>query len=436
MAVNLHLTDWHEAAADDAWGRSWVGWRADFTDAELWELNRGTWAISDAADRERYATMSHKGIVRVVAELTGPREAVVEGGRVLHALAGIVLAPGHPAYEALIGRQVNGRNVSYLAAPELESRAPWHAREGFLLTHNPEKWDWDEQEFLTAVEVTRSGSLYRSSWSMGSRTRDVELGDRAFLVRLGNMGRGIVASGTIAGPVYFDEHFDGSGRPGTFVLVDWDTILEPDDRLELADLDAALPDQHWHPQGSGTQIRPGVLPQLEALWAKHLSALGRPSPKLPGSSKPESGSTSGRRGRQGWQDDPAVRKAVEDAAQTRLEEHFRSDGWTVTDVRHSKLGYDALAVKGSVERYLEAKGTVTDGASVIVTPAEVEWARGHPGSCVMGILSCVTVSDDGTVDASSGVFEVIRWDPDAGTLRPRGYDWVPAFSSRSEREAK
>ena len=117
----------------------------------------------------------------------------------------------------------------------------------------------------------------------------------------------------------------------------------------------------------------------------------------------------------------------------RFEERFRSDGWTATDVRHSKVGYDALAVKGSVERYLEAKGTVTDGASVIVTPAEVERAGWGPGSCVMGIRSCVTASEDGTLDAAIGVFELFGWDPDAGTLRPRGYDWIPASSSRSGR---
>jgi len=114
MAVNLHLTDWRDASPDDAWGRSSVGWRDDLSDAELWERNRGTWAIGVAADSERYATMSHNGAVRVVAELTGPRESVQEGDRVLHALVGHVLGPGHPVYESLMGRPVRGRHVSYL----------------------------------------------------------------------------------------------------------------------------------------------------------------------------------------------------------------------------------------------------------------------------------------------------------------------------------
>ncbi|NUU19049.1 DUF3883 domain-containing protein [Cellulomonas humilata] len=424
MAVNLHLTDWHDAAADDAWGRSSVGWRDDLSDAELWELNRGTWLIGDAAEAERYATMSHNGAVRVVAELTGAREPVVEGSRVLHALVGHVLAPGHRAYDALIGRPVRGRHVSYLDTTGLDSRAPWHAANGFMLTHNPDMWHWDEQEFATAVAATRAGSLYRDSWSMGAREGGVDAGDRAFLVRLGDHGRGIIASGRITGPIYSDEHFDGSGRQSNFVLVDWDTILEPDDRLELTHVEASLPGQHWHPQGSGIRIRDEVLPQLEGLWASHLRGLGRagpaPSGEMTGSTAPVS------RGAQGWQDDPAVRKAVENLAQSRLEAHFRSSGWVVSDVRHSKFGYDALAVKGSDERYLEAKGTVTTGVSVIVSPAEVAFARRNLGKCVMGILSNVSVSADGQVDASSGTFQVIDWNPDAGTLRPRGYDWTPA----------
>lgn len=428
MAVNLHLTDWHDASPDDAWGRSSVGWRDDLSDVELWERNRGTWAIGVAADSERYATMSHNGAVRVVAELTGPREWVLEGDRVLHALVGHVLGPGHPVYESLVGRPVRGRHVSYLDTSDLDNRAPWHARSAFLLTYNPDVWHWDDLELASAVAATKAGSLYRDSWSMGGREGGVEADDRVFLVRLGSQGRGIVASGTVTGPIFRDEHFDGSGRQSNFVPVDWDTVVEADDRLDLVQVEAALPGQHWHPQGSGIKVRDEVLPQLEILWAEHLRNLGldRAARGTHGGGK--RGVTSGGRGGagQGWQDDPAIRKAVEDAAQSRLEAHYRSLGWVVTDVRHSKFGYDALAVKGDEKVYLEAKGTVTSGLSVIVSPAEVEFARRHPGQCVIGILSDVAVSAEGEVDPASGTFAMLDWRPDQGTLRPRGYDWAPA----------
>lgn len=177
MAVNLHLTDWHDVSADDARERSSVGWRDDLSDEELWDLNRGTWSLGVRADSERYATLSYNGVVRVVAELTGSREQVVEGGRTLHALVGHVLGPGHHAYEALIGREVRGRHVSYLDTADLDTAA----RNGFLLTHNPDVWHWDVHELANAVEATRSGNHYQDTWSMGGRVGGVRAGDRAFL---------------------------------------------------------------------------------------------------------------------------------------------------------------------------------------------------------------------------------------------------------------
>ena len=72
--------------------------------------------------------------------------------------------------------------------------------------------------------------------------------------------------------------------------------------------------------------------------------------------------------------DPARRKKVEDAAQGMLMEHFRKDGWTVQDVRFGNP-YDAVATKDGRTLWLEAKGTETSGASIIVTRNEEERIR-------------------------------------------------------------
>ena len=61
-------------------------------------------------------------------------------------------------------------------------------------------------------------------------------------------------------------------------------------------------------------------------------------------------------------------------------------GWDVEDT-HLNAPYDAIARKGSQIQYLEAKGTMSEGDSVLVTSGEVDWARDHPDQCVMGIVS-------------------------------------------------
>lgn len=137
---------------------------------------------------------------------------------------------------------------------------------------------------------------------------------------------------------------------------------------------------------------------------------------------PELGDEPGAPG-QGLQMNPQIRKAIEDAAQDRLMQHYRDDGWTVTDTRHNRP-YDAEAVKGDKRVYLEAKGTQSRGETVIVTPNEVEHARLHPGLCVIGVWSGMRLTPGGAVDPDAGLFNIIGFDPDKGDLRPRGFDWA------------
>jgi hypothetical protein len=125
---------------------------------------------------------------------------------------------------------------------------------------------------------------------------------------------------------------------------------------------------------------------------------------------------------QGLQMDPEVRKAIEDAAQDRLMNHYRDLGWTVTDTRQNRP-YDAVADNGTERIYLEAKGTQSQGDSVIVTPNEVQHARRHPGACVMGVWSGMSVVD-GVVDRKAGDFRILPFRPEDQDLRPRDFDWM------------
>jgi hypothetical protein len=127
---------------------------------------------------------------------------------------------------------------------------------------------------------------------------------------------------------------------------------------------------------------------------------------------------------QRWQVDPIKRRLVEDHVQALLERRFRHKGWTVADTRRGNP-FDAVATKGKKTRYLAAKGTERDGASILVTPREVRYARAHLGECVIGIVAGIRFQPDGALDPSSGTLVTHNWDPDGGVLKPAGYTWAP-----------
>lgn len=142
---------------------------------------------------------------------------------------------------------------------------------------------------------------------------------------------------------------------------------------------------------------------------------------------PGHGHGPGRGSSQGWQSDPERRKQVEDAAQDRLMAHYVADGWTVEDTRFSQ-SYDAVARRGDGDAaelvYLEAKGTETAGAAVLVTVGEVEHARAHLGRCVMGVLSDVRFDADGALDPDAGTFRMLPFEPADDALAATGYRWA------------
>lgn len=127
---------------------------------------------------------------------------------------------------------------------------------------------------------------------------------------------------------------------------------------------------------------------------------------------------------QGHLADARLRKAVEDEAQQRLMQHYRARRWKVRDVRFAGP-YDAEATKGDITLYLEAKGTLGSGESVIVTRGEVEHARANPGRCILGVVSNIELDEDGDVVSGSGSLRVGFFDPDLGSLRPKAYDFTP-----------
>jgi hypothetical protein len=288
----------------------------------------------------------------------------------------------------------------------------------FLLTWNPERWFWDPKDRSKEARQVAAGRQVKDQWSTGNRNSDIHPGvDRAFLLRQGPEPRGIVASGLFTSPPFEDAHWDGTkGKLANYAKITWDVVLEDDDLLPLALLKLKIPSVYWEPPGGGVRLVPPADAALERLWASHT---GRRIPGSRNAPKPPKRSKS-----QGWQVDPIKRKLVEDHAQDLLEKHYRKMKWKVKDTRRGNP-FDAVATKGKQTRYLEAKGTETDGVSVLVTPGEVAHVRRHPGECVIGIVSGIRFLPDGSLDQRSGILATHDWDPDSGVLKPTAYTWAP-----------
>ncbi len=290
----------------------------------------------------------------------------------------------------------------------------------FIVTYNPTRWTWGRRREQWERR-TASGQTVKGRWSIGSRTSGITPNtDRAFLLRQGPEPRGIIGSGTFVRGAYKDDHWD-ENRPGelaNYADIRWETLLPDDDLLPISDVAAQVPGRPWMSgiQGSGVVLLPPADAALERLWAQHIGTQPRSGTSAPPVSK-------SRRG-QNWQNDPVRRKAVEDHAQWRLEQHYRDKRWHVEDVRYGNP-FDAKATKGKQVRYLEAKGTETDGKSVIVSKGEVDFAREHPGECVLGILSAIRFHGDGTLDETSGHLDVHPWDPGTGVLEATRFTWSP-----------
>ena len=166
--------------------------------------------------------------------------------------------------------------------------------------------------------------------------------------------------------------------------------------------------RHTQSKGGSTVTRDGIAALVKAVEVL-ISTEG-----VDPSGEPETG--------QGRVHDPVRRKRIEDAAQDWLMAHYREQDFTVTDRRAGRPN-DAIAEKGSGVLYLEAKGTTSDGARVVVTRNEVAWAKAHLGQCVMGIWSGIVFDANGQVDPARGTREIYFWHPEDHELKPIDYDW-------------
>jgi len=139
----------------------------------------------------------------------------------------------------------------------------------FLLTWNPAKWQW--LDLPADIARIRSGDSAEGVWSVANQS--VKVGDRVFLMRLGQEPKGIMGSGYATSGPHETNHYSGEPeKTQTSVDVKWDTLLDPgaDAILDAAELKKRIPEVNWFPQNSGIAIPVESYAKLESLWRQHL----------------------------------------------------------------------------------------------------------------------------------------------------------------------
>ncbi|HAL81129.1 MAG TPA: HNH endonuclease [Mucilaginibacter sp.] len=150
----------------------------------------------------------------------------------------------------------------------------------YLFVWNPDKWDWvnlkPEDGQLNLEQSI--GQLYETGkvvqkWSVASH-KSIQIGDRAFLLRLGRKPKGIFASGFVTSAPFLSRHWSGENKDVYRVMIDFEVLLNPDidpilgtDILNTGNLAA----QHWTPQASGIAIKTELVDELEAIWFDFLT---------------------------------------------------------------------------------------------------------------------------------------------------------------------
>jgi Domain of unknown function (DUF3883) len=126
----------------------------------------------------------------------------------------------------------------------------------------------------------------------------------------------------------------------------------------------------------------------------------------------------------GFQSNSKIRKAVELHAMDLVEAKFRAARYEVKDVS-SRCPYDFLCTRGSRIKYVEVKGTQTDGRTVLLTAGEVAFIGRNQPNCVLCVVHGIRISGDSQPTASGG--HISSDEPlvlSSGELNPISYTYL------------
>ena len=144
----------------------------------------------------------------------------------------------------------------------------------WLLTWNAERWHWtaDLYGYPELINDIASAGRAYTKWTCGVN-KSIEPGDRLFLIKLGSLPRGIVASGRAVTKVFEGTHWDqekeAQGKKARRIVVKFDTRKDykKDSTLAMERLKELSDKYCWSAQSSGLEIPQEIADLLEKEWA-------------------------------------------------------------------------------------------------------------------------------------------------------------------------
>jgi hypothetical protein len=206
---------------------------------------------------------------------------------------------------------------------------------------------------------------------------------------------------------------DFGGRPVWGGKVGDFELLKPP--ILMNKLIKAMPEDwlwHKHPRRSFCTPSKEHADTLEALVDQALgNQNGSAAPEIQPQEDDDDETSSN--GGSGYEEDPAIRKAVELHAMKLAEKHYRDNGFTVDDVSEKKLGYDIRCTGKGREVHVEVKGTRGDGSKVELTIGEVKHTRGMKWRSDLFVVSEIKVTGkNGEIKTSGGKCHIATaWNP-------------------------
>ena len=143
----------------------------------------------------------------------------------------------------------------------------------WLLSWNPSVYAWedfddDDYNYASVLKTVKSGGTVFLIWKCISKK--IKTGDRIFLIKLGNVPKGIFATGYAASDTYEGEYTDDEGNKRTERLVEICITgfldYHTEELISQKMLKELFPEQQWSPQGSGIIIYPKIARWIIDYW--------------------------------------------------------------------------------------------------------------------------------------------------------------------------
>ena len=136
----------------------------------------------------------------------------------------------------------------------------------FIMRWNPEISSYKLVDFEHAMEDFYTEGFYYD-WSIFDYKK-VHIGDRFFMLKVGNGNTGIVMSGIIISLPYRDKDWSGKDRDTWYVRMLPDCMIHPNKSkmVSIQTLNSALPGVNWNEGHSGVLLNKEQTTKFNEIW--------------------------------------------------------------------------------------------------------------------------------------------------------------------------